>query len=571
MIKVITIFSCLLFISCFNKHKVIKENVVSPKKTDTIKKVQIDTVKQGKNTSHLQLASFEKFKDSLNKIEYPIEVKLPFGSKDLINYSFPERGFSIYTDKSIDPKMRMHQEKFLRVINHFTKLETPHPDAEIQNELLLYFEDINYIELGNDNFSEENIFFNSKSINSVNYRFQNINDYEVYFKIIEDGNSYQQCDFVISNLNLNDCCYSFDACRYYGFLIFYDPINKNALIANLFYINSEDSYSTSFRFSIIKENGEIKVFEAFSNLDSYQKNKINTSIIQTNEILINNNQINLETFHDYDSSYGEDEATPERKEEIAKLRKSALLQFIKYNDSLLVNFKPIISKYPFGAIGLIEKSFPKKEITQNPEDSKSKEYLQLSTIWNYYFELTKPIERLPYLPSSSTYKKVELSGINNWNMIFSKVNDTFLDPFIKNIHFSFKLPNIKNYEVYYLASDDYQSNCDYYDTPNSISLFKNCGVDGYLFLHDKDTETTHVINAYSINSTSTNASFRFFHIDELGTIHIYEGFANHDFHYSLEPHYGEERSEIYFNPTGKYKLKEVNTIKVLDNGNVSVN
>lgn len=562
--KKFVIMMCSIFLFCCfgNRRESISEGYSVPNSDRTNTKEKVNSVEKGKEKKS-GLAKSKKNADSIVKINYEIDKKLPLGPDVLINYSFPKNEFSFITNEN-DDVSKNHQEKFYEVIKYYSGLEAIHPDVEPSRDII--FGNVKYLKLNNEDFSEIHDLFQSNSLISFTYRLENIGPYEAYLKIKE--NDYGECGHELKNLLMNECCYDFENCKEKGFLILYKRRTQDAIVLNPFYIQSEDE-GTSFRLFYFSKNNTIHIYEAYSDVDDYDEDKINNQIDLIHRIEIGDNgDINVYNI-DY-KKRSDEELTYEDQNEISENKKKQKRLFLNYRDSILKITKPIIEKYPFGAKQLIEHQFPNEDFEIILSKSKNKTNFSSTflNIWNYYFDINKPTNNTCFLPPIKEYKKIQLQGINEWSNGLHSINTNLKDPFA-NPKFNFRLPNIANYEVYYLSNLDNESNCDLSEKFTFTSLFNNCDVNGILLLYDSKTQVANIANVYSISSNPTNVSYRFFYIHN-DKIHIFEGYGNHNYQNIESSQYSMDEDENHFSSKGKYKINHTDTFQIFENGEIKI-
>ncbi len=230
-------------------------------------------------------------KDSLSKVDYPVDKELPFGPEFLITYDFPETEYYFYYNQNGTHKESTpHLKEMFSTIRYYTKyeakVEESHSYIELNEIEHISFDD-NLVERDYFNSLKERSkdFFKPYSQNPFTYRLGNIGPYETYYHVIEKG--YGECLKESRKEFLTKCCSHFYDCETWGFLILRDSLTKNAKIFNSYLILPQDASAVVFRFFYIG-NSSIRFFDGHSmnssNPDGFSKS-IN-SLKEVIEVLI---------------------------------------------------------------------------------------------------------------------------------------------------------------------------------------------------------------------------------------------------------------------------------------------
>lgn len=518
-------------------------------------------------------------KDSLQSIIHSIDSIQPFGPKslgELINKGQNQLSFTIPKKDSLTDRESILTRKYIfDTWLYFLKFH-PYADADLGEgyieKSLPKINTYDYIKLNDGDKIEKRLglYDEKHGIGSLAVRISNIQSLEVYYTTTGVYGSDGKCG--VYGKNEGNCCFIEDyKCNSRGHLVFYDRENQHATFIPAYELNTEwDDGLISFRFFYISEDNTIHVFEGDSRKnyqtsghDRYYTSK-SVTLSKTFEVKIT---------EDYKFIVNKVCGNIQKEGRDSDTERSKI-----YRDSVFYSTKPIVSSYPFGSNTLINHSFPENEfeIELTEEYSSNKHHQEaLCEICMYYSKDYNPNNHYNPLPSIEKINHINIGPIEYWAAPF---NSQFLysDCYIetsddRNRTFDYKLPDIGKYEVFFNSDP---SNT-YYDGNNQQTNYNgHCSrKDGYfkfhlrgaIILYDKETKTANVINAVEVNNDSKQVNFRFFYINNNNQIKIYQGYGNHQVDLSNPGYVNED-----FNTKGKYKLNKTHTVKVQENGKITI-
>ncbi len=452
---------------------------------------------------------FNKRKDSLQKIIYPIDSILPFGPKflgKLVRNKTNYFGFQVKRRDSLSKEQKNKKKDVDDAWQYFSKF-FPNEDLDdlyYPKNLLPSIKTYEIIKLGFDPLNYNQIF--NPKYASFKTRISDIGGYEVYFTTVEG--------------------------KGLGFLLFYNREKQHSIAIPVL------SFNDPTRFFYIKNN-TIYIYDYASYNQDYSPNKKPDilEINKTHEIkILNNGNIVINEQCIREINFEKEKLTEDEIKRKNEIEQKSKILFKKKRDSLQDYIKPLVTKYPFGPKVVKKYQFPSKEYyIKNDRNNTYKN--ALDSIFKYYrYIYDTPINsdilfhNHYTLPTVRKINKINIGIINFWPQgIFEKLQQTAYCENTKDIE-NYKLPPIKNYEVYY-------------------SSYNSRGV---LILYNKITKNAHVINVLNID----NYYFRFFYINKEEQIEIYQGFKN------------DIPTEFEKNNT--YKITKTHIIEILSNGEIKV-
>lgn len=219
--------------------------------------------------------AYNKRKDSLQSIIYPVDSVLPFGPKALGNLIEQDKnylGFYIKEGDSISEKNKKKRKDIYEIWTYYLKLY-PYVDADLsedyEEKLLPPIKDYKILENPFLSILEQEGYV--KRFNPIDgsfvTRLSNINNYEVYYATT--GVDYPKGCGAYSK-KIEDCCFfraGYD-CNSEGYVILYDHKDRFATVIPVFILNNTQSYGFQLQFSYIKDN-VIYIYQGYSMYDRF--------------------------------------------------------------------------------------------------------------------------------------------------------------------------------------------------------------------------------------------------------------------------------------------------------------
>lgn len=464
---------------------------------------------------------FNITKDSLQSIVHPVDSILPFGPRQLGEYIKQKISyvhFELSETSNLTQEQNIKQEQLKSIDAFYQSLL---PDEEL-------FENDGYY---------------GRKLPPIK-TYQNIYDYRIspdYTADNVDKFDITNSNFTLRLSDINKYEVYFVTSFKFEHLLLYDRKLQHCIVLNAHQGLKAYSYEDYQPFFYV-DNNSVSVFSKSNAKGVYE-------LYYTHKIEFNDNgdvtiiqqcvPVNFEA-----KGYSK-ERLEERKENL----RGNLIETKRKRDSFFDKIKPIIPNYPFGPKQLNAHNFPKGIFTKNTYNDSLRIHINtLDSIFPYYRKVAilyqVDINKLPNkvfrllraytLPTTNKIKKIELSPIEIWRQSYfcNLTNDwdcsNIYGSDIKDV-IDFRLPNIKNYEVY-LSTDTY--------------------LKGMLTLYNPITQTANVINVLDI----TDSYFRVFYINEYGQIEIYQGLTNRN----------SKDNEVY-------KVSKTHIIEVLSNGEIKIN
>lgn len=517
--------------------------------------------------------AYNKRLDSLQSIIHPIDSILPFGPKSLgklIESNINDIGFTILKGDSLTkPKDIEARKAVYNTWKYFFKFH-PYADRDLgedyEERLLPPIKSYQYVTINDYSTLSNFKYLENKNLNSVigSYvlRLPNINKYEVYYTTTgEDG--YGNCgDY---NKSEESCCFteSWLGCNSTGNIVLYNRKTQHSIVIAVFTLNAllGNETGTHQQFFYIDKNYTIHVFNGNLSLNrSYADfmyllkavgltKTAEIKILEDGNIIINEECLFI-------SGIDQEKYEKQGVRSVSIEYKVEEKDFIARRDSVINKIHPLITNYPFGATLLKTHTFP-KEVFQNIKTQKktNPHVIALDSVFkfyssigaNYYKELENNMKikgsNFYTLPFTQDINKIDLGSVEKWEIPFLHsfqkswiCNNTITAKEISN----YKLPSIRNYEVYLSIYNSRTSN------NNSYNGFK-----GVLTFYNTVDKTANIINVLEIN----DFYFRFFYINKDNQIEVYQGLKN-------------QLSDS--SNSDAYKINKTHIIEVLSNGEIKV-
>ena len=489
-------------------------------------------------------SAYNNRKDKLQNIIHPVDSFLPFGPKPLgrmIEGNIDRINFTVLEEGSISIEDTKNRKDIYDIWMYFLEFHPYEEDEDLGDDyvelVLPKIKSYEAINLGiNENLDELSFTdYSSFSSPSFQVRISNIGNYEVYYATTGVDSGKNNCGK--RNHEIENCCFSKFGyfCNSRGYIILYDRKKQHAKIITSYNLQmteeGPESGYADFRFFYMKDN-VIHLFDgsSWSNFDTNNDSFIydievgNTYEIQIldNGNLVVDEQCVLKKDVDKKKYYKEGYKSISEEFDGGKNHK----MFIEKRNSIFSKKQPSAFNYPFGPSAL-------KQIN-NVVGNNTK---QLDSIFNFYKFLKRedPYPSYYTLPLTDKVNKINVGKIEVWNkgliQNFQKI--TVCD----NIDFDaddindYKLPSLHNYEVYF-------------------SKYNNKGV---LALYDPITNEANLINVLDYKSSGN--SLRFFYINSINQIEIYEGYENSILNYDKKQNISVIKTYI---------------IEVLSNGEIKI-
>ncbi|NRR93132.1 hypothetical protein HSX10_16265 [Winogradskyella undariae] len=453
--------------------------------------------------------AYIKRKDSLQGIVNPIDSILPFGPKalgQLIANNQNEVSFSTNQDLTNDTRNIRARKTIYDTWMYFLKLHPPAGEDLSENyveKLAPPVSTYEYLNLGIDIESEYQMI-NPRYV-GFQTRISNIGKYEVYYTTTAT-NYPSECSVHLKKAD--NCCFGEDYyCESTGYIMLYDRLEQHSVIIPGFVLKSGgQGYLLNTQFFYINDN---KIY-IYRGSNSWLVNAFTIEILSNGIVVVNEECV-------LDDAIDKEKYNKDGLNSVSLRFKHNEEEFSTKRDSVFNKIQPLVSTYPFGSPAL-------KELSAFKDNLK----LLDSTLKFYQFPGNKERKHSFYtLPITSNLNKINLGYVEYWDKgLLQNLQKSWI---CSNIEIDsddindFKLPEIKNYEVY-------------------LSIYNDYGIlKGVLILYDP---RTHLANIINVLNDYSDGNFRFFNINTNNQIEIYQGYKNEAFEYDNKNKIGISKTHI---------------------------